>query len=59
VVKKSGRYLFLYESNKEFKIASYFSITLYTSGEIFGIRKNRLDQIDTYQLRVSQIGLGV
>ena len=29
MVKKSGRYLLLYESNKEFKIASYFSITLY------------------------------
>jgi len=29
MVKKSGRYLLLYESNKEFKIDSYFSITLY------------------------------
>ncbi len=29
VVKKSGRYLFLFENNKEFKIGSYFSITLY------------------------------
>jgi hypothetical protein len=29
MVKKSGRYLLLFESNKEFKIGSYFSITLY------------------------------
>ncbi len=28
-VKKSGRYLLLFENNKEFKIGSYFSITLY------------------------------
>lgn len=28
MVKKSGRYLLLYESNKDFKVASYFSITL-------------------------------
>ncbi len=29
MVKKSGRYLLLFESNKEFKIGSYFRITLY------------------------------
>jgi len=29
MVKQSGRYILLFESNKEFKIGSYFSITIY------------------------------
>jgi hypothetical protein len=32
MMKKSGRYLLFFDGNKEFKIGSYFSVTLYEFG---------------------------